>query len=80
MEDYQWGGGGSRTGEKVQGIRSINGRYKIDRVHGGNTIGNREAKELTCVIHGHELKWGNAGGRRGAGWRGIKGEKKIGQL
>ena len=29
MEGYQWGGG--RMGEKVQGIRSINGRYKIDR-------------------------------------------------
>ena len=28
MEGYQWGGG---EGEKVQGIRSINGRYKIDR-------------------------------------------------
>ena len=24
-------GEGGRTGEKVQGIRSINGRYKIDR-------------------------------------------------
>ena len=23
--------GGGRVGEKVQGIRSINGRYKIDR-------------------------------------------------
>ena len=31
MEDYQWGGGGERMGEKVQGIRSINGRHKIDR-------------------------------------------------
>ena len=31
MEGYQWGGGGGRRGEKVQGIRSINGRYKIDR-------------------------------------------------
>ena len=31
MEGYQWGGGGVRMGEKVQGIRSINGRYKIDR-------------------------------------------------
>ena len=30
-EGYQWGGGGGRMGEKVQGIRSINGRYKIDR-------------------------------------------------
>ena len=28
-EGYQQGGG--RMGEKVQGIRRINGRYKIDR-------------------------------------------------
>ena len=28
MEGYQWGGGS--IGENVQGIRSINGRYKID--------------------------------------------------
>ena len=31
MEGYQWGEGKSRIGEKSQGIRSINGRYKIDR-------------------------------------------------
>ena len=32
MEGYQWGGGWERImREKVQGIRSINGRYKIDR-------------------------------------------------
>ena len=31
MEGYKWGGGEGRMGEKVQGIRSINGRYKIDR-------------------------------------------------
>ena len=31
MEGYQQGGGGGRMGEKVQGMRSINGRYKIDR-------------------------------------------------
>ena len=30
MEVYQQGGGGG-MGEKVQGISSINGRYKIDR-------------------------------------------------
>ena len=29
--DYQWGGGRGRMGDKVQGIRSINGRHKIDR-------------------------------------------------
>ena len=31
MEGSQWGGGRGRIGEKVQGISSINGRYKIDR-------------------------------------------------
>ena len=30
MEGYQWGGVAGRMGEKVQGIRSISGRYKID--------------------------------------------------
>ena len=31
MEGCQWGEGGEGMGEKVQGIRSIIGRYKIDR-------------------------------------------------
>ena len=31
MEGYQWGRGQGREGEKVQRIRIINGRYKIDR-------------------------------------------------
>ena len=31
MECYQLGGGRVRLGGKVQGIRSINGRYRIDR-------------------------------------------------
>ena len=31
MEGYQQGGGRRRMWEKVQEIRSINGRYKIDR-------------------------------------------------
>ena len=40
-----------------------------------NSIGNGEAKELTCMTHGHELRRsGNAGGRGGAGQRGLKGE------
>ena len=29
MEGYQWGEGVGRMKEKVQGIRSINGRYKV---------------------------------------------------
>ena len=39
-------------------------------------MGNGEAEELICVTHDHELKWGNAGGRVGSGWRGIKGQEK----
>ena len=31
MEGYQQGGGGGRMGEKVQGVRTIIYRYKIDR-------------------------------------------------
>ena len=31
MEGYQWGGGRGRMGEKVQGVRNITGRYKVDR-------------------------------------------------
>ena len=31
MEGYQQGGEVGRMQEKVQGIRSINGTYKIDR-------------------------------------------------
>ena len=40
-------------------------------------MGNVEAKELMCMTHGHEVRGpGNAGGREGAGQRGIKGRKK----
>ena len=31
MEDYQWVERGEDQGEKIQGIRSIIGRHKIDR-------------------------------------------------
>ena len=39
-------------------------------------MGNGEAKELICMTHGHELRWGNAGGRGGYRAEGNKGEKK----
>ena len=52
-------------GEKVQGIRSINGRYKIRQGEVKNSMGNGEAKELICMTHGHDLRGGGtAGGRR----------------
>ena len=37
-------------------------------------MGNGEAKELICITHGHELRGRDAGGRGGAGWRGIMGK------
>ena len=39
---------------KVRGLRSIIGRNKIDRER--NSIGNGEAKELTCTTHGFEVR------------------------
>ena len=67
---------------KVQGIRSINGRYKIDRGEVKNSIGNGEAKEFICMTHGHELRVGKERMLREAGHRmeRNKGEKKMGQL
>ena len=61
-------------GEKVQGIRSIIGRYKIDG-EVKNSIGNGEAKELVCMTHGHELSGGILE-RRSYSAEGDKGKKK----
>ena len=61
-------------GERVKGIRSINSRHRIGEVK--NSVGNGEAKELICVTHGCELRWGNAGGNGSARRRGRKGRKK----
>ena len=74
--------GRERMGEKVQGIRSINGRYKIDRGEVKNSIGNGEAKEFICMTHGHELRVGKERMLREAGHRmeRNKGEKKMGKL
>ena len=68
------GEGWGENGEKVQRIRSINGRYKIEGEI-KNIIGNGEARELICTTLGHELRGRNAGGRGCAGQKGIKGGK-----
>ena len=39
-------------------------------------MANGEAIEVIRTTHGHELRWGNAGGRGGCGVEGNKGEKK----
>ena len=55
--------GRGENGEKVQGIRSIIGRAQNRQEEVKNSMGNGEAKELICKTHGHELSWGNDGGR-----------------
>ena len=62
MEGCQWGWREGRMEKKVQGIRSLNGRYKIDRGVVKNSMGNEEGKELICMTHAPELRWGNGGG------------------
>ena len=62
-------------GEKVQGIRSINGRHKNRQGKVKNSIGNGEAKELICMTHGHELRGGMLVGG-GCRVEGDKGEIK----
>ena len=62
-------------GEKVQGLRSIIGRYKRDRADVKNSIGNGEAKEFICMTHGHEVR-GVMLGEEGYRAEGNKGEKK----
>ena len=47
-------------GEKVQGFRIIIQNRQGDIK---NRIGNREAKELTCTTHGHELRGGSLEGK-----------------
>ena len=75
MEGYQWererGDGGKGRGNKQHKWQVQNRQGKVK-----NSIGNGEAKELICTTHGRELRWGNAGGRRVAEQREIKGRKK----
>ena len=50
-------GGRGIMQKKLQGLRSIIGRQKIDKIgYVKNSMGNGEAKELICTTHGHELR------------------------
>ena len=64
-------------GEKVQRIRSINNRYKLDG-EVKNSIGNREVKELICTTHGHELRGRECWRKGGCRMEGDKEEEKNG--
>ena len=53
-EEGEWGKGKGNKKYKQQ-IQNRQGEVK-------NSIGNGEAQELTCITHGHELRWRNGGG------------------
>ena len=71
MEGYQWEGEREEWGGTVQGIRSINGKYKMD---GGRLriVWEMEKPNDLYVqpTHKHELRWGC--------WR-VKGCRAEGQ-
>ena len=48
MEGYQQGEGRRRMGENIQGLRSINGRYKIDRGRLRIVWEMKKPKNLMC--------------------------------
>ena len=76
MDGYQWGENGEKgTGNKKHEWQVQNRWWGAVKY----SIGNGEAKELICMTHGHELMWGNDGGR-GYRMEGNKGEKNVGQL
>ena len=76
MERYQWKVGRGENGEKGTGNKKHKWQVQNRQGEVKNSKGNGEAKELICTTHGHELKWKNAGGRVGTGWRRINGKKK----
>ena len=67
MEGYQQGrrggGGGRRAGGKVTGTKKPKWQVQSRQEEVKNSIGNGEAKELICMTHGHELRWGNDDGK-----------------
>ena len=72
MEDYPWGGRGGEWGKRVQGIRSIIGRYKIDRGRLRIVMESQKPKNLICITHGHELMLESGRVQGGGGKRGVK--------
>ena len=76
------GRGKEENGGKGTGNKKHNWQVQNRRGEGKNSIGNREANELICMIHGHELKGGGGGCWQEGMFRaeGNKRQKKMGQL
>ena len=70
-EEEDWGNGA--------GIKKHNQQEQNRQGEIKNSIGNGEAKELTCMTHEYELREGIAGRKGDTRRRETKGEK-LGQL
>ena len=57
------GRGKGENEAKHAGIKKHNLQVQNRQGDVKNSVGNREAKELICVTHGHELRGGIAGGK-----------------
>ena len=66
-------------GGKVQGLRSTNWWVQNRQEDVKNSIGNGEAKELSCITRGYKLREALLEGMGGTRWKGAK-EEKLGQL
>ena len=62
--------GGKVTGNKKHKWQVQNRQEEVK-----NSMGNAEVKELTCMTHGHELRYRNDGEKWGQRVEGNKGEK-----
>ena len=65
--------GGKGTENKKHNWQVQNEQWEVK-----DSIGSGDAKELLCVMHGHELNGGNAGGWECCSVERDKGEKKMG--
>ena len=81
MEGYHPGRGGGENGGKGTGNKKHKWQAQTRQGEVKNSIGNVEARQLICMTHGHELRWG--GGYWREGWwrqRDKKGREKMGQV
>ena len=77
MEGYQQKWEGENRGEGTRN-KKHNWQVQTRQRDVKNSMGNREAKEFICMIHGYELSGGIAGGKGYTRWRGEK--EELGQL
>ena len=62
MEGYQQRQVGGKNAGKDTGNKKHKWQIQNRQGEVKNSMGNGKAKELICMTHGHEIRWGNDGG------------------